>query len=68
MPYINFKNEILPFETIEVDLESVMLCEKRERQILYVFTYTWNLKNQTHEQTKHKQIHKYDRGEEGGKG
>lgn len=46
-----------------MDLESVMLCEKRrKRQILYVFTYTWNLKNETNEQTKQKEIHKYDRG------
>ena len=28
----NFKNEILPFKTIEMDLESVMLCEKRQRK------------------------------------
>ena len=46
------KNEILPFAATWMDLEGIMLCEMsdRERQILYVFTYKWNLKNKTDEQ------------------
>ena len=39
MPYINFKNEILPFETIEMDLESVMLCEKRQTNTVCFHLY-----------------------------
>ena len=46
------KNEILPFATTWMDLESIMLSEiDRERHILYDFTYMWNLKNKTNEQT-----------------
>ena len=43
------KNEILPYATTWMDLEGIMLSEKkldRERQILYNFTYMWNLKKQ----------------------
>ena len=39
------KNEILPFATTWMDLESIMLSEIRGRQILYDLTYMWNLKN-----------------------
>ena len=39
MPYINFKNEILPFDTIEMDLESVMLCEKRQTNTVCFHLY-----------------------------
>jgi len=38
------KKEILPFATIQMDLESIMLCEIGERQLLYVIIYIWNLK------------------------
>ena len=40
-------NEILPFATTWMDLEGIMFSEMsdRERQILYDFTYTWNLKS-----------------------
>ena len=40
-------NEILPFATMQMDLEGTMLSDMsdRDRQILYVFTYMWNLKN-----------------------
>ena len=38
------KNKILPFATTCMDLESIMLSEKsdRERKTLYAFTYKWN--------------------------
>ena len=35
-----------------MDLQGVMLREERERHIPHDFTYTWNLKNKTYEQTK----------------
>ena len=31
----------------------------RERQILYDFTFMWKIKNETKEQTKQKQTHRY---------
>ena len=45
------KKEILPFSATWMDLEGIMLIEMsdRERQILYVITYMWNLKNKTNE-------------------
>ena len=45
------KNEILPFETTWIDLESIVLSEIRQNQRLCNFTYLWNLKKQTN-QTK----------------
>ena len=45
--YSAIKNEILPFATTWMDLEGIMLSEvksDRERQILYVITYMWNIK------------------------
>ena len=45
------KNEILPFVTTWMDLESIMLNEY-QRQIPFDFTHMWNLKglkkNKTH--------------------
>ena len=40
------KNKILPFVTAWMDLESIMFNEmsERERQIIYVITYMWNIK------------------------
>ena len=38
------KNEILPFAATQMDLESMMLSEKRQRQIPHDFTYMGNLK------------------------
>ena len=38
------KKEILPFATIQMDLESIMLCDIGERQLLYVIIYICNLK------------------------
>ena len=39
------KNEILPFATTWMNLGSVMLNKSdRGKQILYDFTYVWNLK------------------------
>ena len=43
------KNEILPFVTTWMDLESITL--NKTSQILYDFAYMWNLKNKTNEQT-----------------
>ena len=37
------KNEIILFATTWMDLETIMLSEDRERQILYI-TYMWDLK------------------------
>ena len=55
------KHEALPFVTTWMKLEGTMLSEMsyRERQILYDFTYMWNLKNKTNEQTKQKQSYRY---------
>ena len=46
------KNKILPFVTKWIDLEGIMLSEisQGKRQMLGVFTYTWNLKKQNKEQ------------------
>ena len=44
------KNEIRPFVATWMELESVMLSEishTRERQIPYVFTFMWILRNLT---------------------
>ena len=48
------KNKILPFVTTWMDLEGIMLSEMsdRERQILYAFTYMWNLIQQSSEYSK----------------
>ena len=46
------KNEILPFVTTRMDLESIMLNEMSDRaRQTYGFTYMWTLKNKTNEQT-----------------
>ena len=44
--YSAIKSDILPFATTWMDLEGVMLSEMsgREKQILFVITYMWNLK------------------------
>ena len=34
-----------------MELEGFMLSEVREKQIPYGFTFMWNLKNETNEQT-----------------
>ena len=47
------KNKIPPFATTGMDLEGITLGEisqtekDGERQILYIITYMWNLKNET---------------------
>ena len=41
------KNENLPFATMWMNLESFMLSEINQRQLFYVITYTWNLKDKT---------------------
>ena len=45
------RNEIMPFATTWMDLEIVISSEisQIERQISYVITYMWNLKNVTNE-------------------
>jgi len=46
------KNEILPFATTWMELESIMLSEinqVREGQMPYDFTHMWNLRNKTNE-------------------
>ena len=50
------KNEILPFETTWIELESIMLSEISKTKTNSVkcirFTCMWNLKNKTSEQTQ----------------
>ena len=48
------RSGILPFATIWMDLEGIMVAEMsdRERQILYIFTYLWNIKNKTNKYNK----------------
>ena len=43
------KNEILPFATTWMDLESIMLSviSQTEKDKYSVITYMWNLKNKT---------------------
>ena len=41
--YISQKKEIPLFLTTWMDLEVILLSELSEKQILYDFTYTWNL-------------------------
>ena len=42
------KKEILPFAATQVDLEDIMLSvvtqTEKDKEILYDFTYMWNLK------------------------
>ena len=50
------KNEILPFATMWMEIESIMLShndiikEARERQMPYDLTHMWNLRNKTNKQ------------------
>ena len=43
------RNEIGSFVEMWMDLESVILNDVSQRQILYDITYMWNLKNNTSE-------------------
>ena len=46
------KNEILPFATTWMNLEVLCLVNyvnKKERQILFVIPYMWNIKNKVNE-------------------
>ena len=47
------KKGVLPFAMTRMDLEDITLCDMshRERQILYGFTFMWNLKCKTNDQT-----------------
>ena len=49
--------EILPFVTVWMELEGIVLSEVKERQILYDFTNMWNL-IKTNKQTKSYQTHR----------
>ena len=51
------KNEI--FVTTWMDLEDIMLKKMSGREILYDFTYMWNLENKINEQAKQKQTYTY---------
>ena len=44
------KNEILPFATIWIELECIMLSEISQKD-KYDFTHMWNLRNKTDEHT-----------------
>ena len=49
------KDDTLPFGTTWMDLECIMPSEISQMgKSKYCFTYMWNLKNKTNEQTKHK--------------
>ena len=54
--YSAIKKEILPFVTIRMDIETIMLSEIRERQISYDFINILNLNNKINEEKK--QTHK----------
>ena len=43
------KNEILPFATMWMELEGIMLSEIRERQTSYDFTHMRTLRDKTDE-------------------
>ena len=58
------KSKILPFAATWMDLECIMLSEKkshREKQILFLYyiSYMQNLKNKIMNITKKKQTHRY---------
>ena len=55
--YSAIKKEILPFVTIRIDIETIMLSEIRERQISYDFINILNLNNKINEE-KNKLINK----------
>ena len=49
------KNEILPFVTTWIEIDGIMLGEKksyRVRQVLYALTYIWNIKKQKQKQNE----------------
>ena len=50
------KDEILPFVTRWMELESIMLSEISQRQTPYDFTYMWSLKNKINGQSRNKLI------------
>ena len=55
------KNKILPSVTAWIDLEGIVLSERSQSEkdkYRIFFTYVWNLKNSTNEQTKQKQTHR----------
>ena len=55
------KNDILPSATAKKYLEGIMpseISQPEERQILYDFTYMWNLNNKRNKQTKEKYTHR----------
>ena len=49
----------MSFAATWMDLEILTLNAVRERQISYNITFMWNLKYDTHEPTKYKQIHRH---------
>ena len=48
------KKELLPFTSTQIDLESIMLSEIRQKP--YDLTYKWNLINKTNKLAKYNQI------------
>ena len=55
------KNELLPFATVWMDLEGIMLSEisQSEKDKYHDLTYMFNLKNKINEETKFKQTHRH---------
>ena len=59
------KNKILPFTTVWVDLEGIVISKVRERLVPYDFTYMQNLTNTIYKLTKQKQTHRYRKHSDG---
>ena len=43
---------MLPFAATWMDFQGIMISEISQRQIIHDFTYIWQLRNQTSEQTQ----------------
>ena len=46
------KNEILPFATAWVELDTIMLSEINQRKKYHMISPMWNLRNEINEQRK----------------
>ena len=52
------KKKILPFATVWMDLENIMLSEISQSEISYDFTHMWNLMNKLNYPGKWGQTHR----------
>ena len=57
------KNEVMPFATTRMDLETIILSEvsqAEKKKYCMTYHYMWNLKrNDTNELTKQKETHRF---------